>query len=286
MRTLTKFFVAVTLLFAGVACTTDATEDLGVNVLGPKTLTISLEESRTQLGEKVDGVYPLYWSVGDKISVNGVESEELTEGGNASATFTLGGTINYPYSVVYPASSANQVTFLAEQTYTPGTFCAGAAPMYGYAASSKDVIQMTNLVGALRLEISGEVTLASLTIEAESGNLAGTYTVDCTTGALTLVEGSASNKVSLSFGEGLALSATATPIYVAVPAGEYGEFEVVLNTATDKMTAKFDSNGERAIKAGVVREFKEFTYLANSVTTDIFEIYDEASLRQFANIAS
>ncbi len=261
MKNLAKIFMAVAALVA-VSCTTDATEDLTANIVGggETTITLSLEESRTQLGEKVDGVYPLYWSAGDKISVNGVESAELTEGGSASATFTLGGTINYPYSVVYPASSANQVTFLAEQTYTPGTFCAGAAPMYGYAANADEAIQMTNLVGALRLDVSGDATLSSLTIEAESGNLAGTYKVDCATGALTLVEGTASNKVTLSFDEGLKLGAEATPIHVAVPAGSYGVVTVAIySTENEVMTVKFNTV-TKPVKAGVVREFDTIAY--------------------------
>ena len=50
MKNLTKILVAVMALFTGFACTTDVTEDLGVNLAGQTTLTISLEESRTQLG--------------------------------------------------------------------------------------------------------------------------------------------------------------------------------------------------------------------------------------------
>ena len=56
MKNLTKIFVAVAALFVGFACTTDVTEDLGVNLGGQTTLTISLEESRTQLGAEVDGI--------------------------------------------------------------------------------------------------------------------------------------------------------------------------------------------------------------------------------------
>ena len=78
MKNFTKIFAAVAVLFTSFACTTDATEDLGVAVGGQTTLTISLEESRTQLGEKADGIYPLYWSEGDQLSVNGVASAALT----------------------------------------------------------------------------------------------------------------------------------------------------------------------------------------------------------------
>ena len=260
MKTLTKIFMAVAVLVTSFACTTDVTEDLGVNLAGQTTLTLSLEESRTQLGEKADGVYPLYWSEGDQISVNGVASDPLTAGGSAKGVFTFNGTLEYPYSVVYPAAAANQVTFLANQTYTPGTFCAGAAPMYGYAAAEGDVIQMYHLVGALRIAVAGEGTLSKAVVKAENGNLAGTYTIDCATGALTAKSGTTSNAVLLSFGEGLALDAEATPIYVAVPAGEYGKVTVTLYSTDGKqMRLTFDTTG-KPITAGAVREFQEVTF--------------------------
>ena len=271
MKNFTKLFVAVAVLFAGFSCVTDATEDLGVKVGGQTTVTLSLEESRTQLGEKADEVYPLYWSAGDQISVNGVTSAALAEGGSAAATFVLEGTLNYPYSVVYPAAAANQVTFLANQTYTPGTFCAGAAPMYGYAEDANSAIQLQHLVGVLRLAVSGEATLANIVLEAESGDLAGTYTVDCATGALTAVEGSTSKSVTLSFGEGLTLGAEATPIYIALPAGSYGMVSTkIYSTAGEVMTVKFDTT-EKPIAVGKVREFKEIAYVGGEADEFGFE---------------
>ena len=292
MKNLTRLFVAVAVLFISFACTTDVTEDLGVNLGGQTTLTLSLEESRTQLGEKTDGVYPLYWSEGDQISVNGAVSNLLSaeEAGKASATFAVSG-VTYPYSVVYPASEANVVTFLASQEYVAGTFAAGAAPMYGYAASADETIQMRHLVGALRFDVSGAATLSSLVVESESGNLAGTYAVDCATGALEAVttlildlsqSRAVSNSITLSFGEGLALTTEATPIYVAVPAGEYGLVTVTLNaTSGEKMVAKFDTSA-KAISAGMVREFAPFTFVANVTEGDVAEIDSKEALIAFA----
>ena len=281
MKTLTKLFVVVAVLFASLACTTDVTNDLGVNLAGQTILTVSLEESRTQLGEKADGVYPLYWSEGDQISVNGAASAALTEGGIASATFTFGTTLSHPYSVVYPAATASEVIFEAVQNYTEGSFAAGAAPMYGYAASAGEAIQLYHLAGALRFDVAGEVTLSSLTVEAESGNLAGTYSVDCATGALALVEGTASSKVTLSFGEGLALGTEVTPIYVAVPAGEYGVVTATLNTTEgEKMVVKFNTS-TKAISAGKVREFNPFVFAANA-TDEAFVIDSKEALINFA----
>ena len=280
MKNLTKIFLAVAALVA-VSCTTDVTEDLGVAVGGQTTLTFSLEESRTQLGEKADGLYPLYWSAEDQLSVNGVASAALAaeEAGKASAQFTFEGALNYPYSVVYPASNANEVTFLASQNYTEGTFCAGAAPMYGYAESAGSAIQMHNLAGVLRFAISGEATLSSIVVSAEGTNLAGTFAVDCATGALTAVE--TSNSVTLSFGEGLALSSEATPVYVAVPAGSYGNVDVTVHaTNGETMSLKFDSEA-KPISAGKVREFAPFTF-SGAVAGEEFIIDSKETLFQFA----
>ena len=112
MKNLTKLFVAVAVLLTSFACTTDVTEDLGVAVGGQTKIVLSLEESRTQLGAKAGEVYPLYWSAGDKISVNGVESAELEVGANSAvATFTLPGTLATPYRIAYPAAAEGQVLF-------------------------------------------------------------------------------------------------------------------------------------------------------------------------------
>ena len=281
MKNLTKLFVAVAALFASFACTTDATDDLGVKVGGQTTLSISLEESRTQLGEKADGVYPLYWSEGDQISVNGVASNALAEGGNTAATFVFEGALNYPYNVVYPASTANEVTFLASQSYVAGTFATGAAPMYGYAEVAGSAVQMHHLAGALRLDVAGTATLSAVVVEAESGNLAGTYTVDCATGELVAKEATTSKSVALTFGDGLALSDVATPLYIAVPAGSYGMVTVKLySTADEVMTVKFDTSS-KPVNAGAVREFAPITY-AGVVDTSDFIIDSKDALIRFA----
>ena len=285
MKNLAKIFMAVAALFAGFACTTDVTEDLGVKIGGQTTLTISLEESRTQLGEKADSGYPLYWSEGDQISVNGVASAALTtdEAGQPDAAFTFDGSLSYPYSVVYPASEANEITFLASQSYVAGTFAAGTAPMYAYAASAADAIKMQHLAGALRFDVSGAATLSAVVVEAESGNLAGTYTVDCATGSLTAKEGTTAKSATLTFGNGLALSDVATPIYLAVPAGSYGMVTVKLySTADEVMTVKFDTSS-KPIKAGTVREFAPITY-AGIVDTSDFVIDSKDALIRFAAI--
>ena len=287
---MTKLFVAVALLFAGVACTTDATEDLGVVAAGQTEIALSLESSRTQLGEKADGVYPLYWSEGDKISVNGVASEALSasDEGKANATFVVNGTVAYPYNIVTPVaegvssltSGCYPVLFPAEQSYKAGNVDGKAVVMYGYAEEG-EAPTLYHLTGILRFEVKGAVTLSNLTVASTYGALAGTYDVNCSTGALTAQSGSTSDTVTLSFGDGLTLGAEPTPIYVAVPAGEYGEVVVTLNTTSgEKMVVKFNTEGKPVV-AGKVREFEAFEFAANA-TDDVFVIDSKEALLAFA----
>ena len=298
MKKFTKIFFAVAALAVGFSCTTDTTEDLSLSIKGGGTeLAISLEESRTQLGEKAGDVYPLYWSEGDKIAVNGVASTALTaeEAGAAGALFTFESELVRPYNIVYPAPAEGvaaltegqyPVTFLAEQEYTAGTFCAGAAPMYGYAAAETEgAIQLQHLTGVLRFAVKGEgVTLKQLAITSETGALAGTFDVDCATGALTAHD-DASNTIKVTFGKGLTLGAEATPIYVAVPAGKYGKIYVMISSESDIMKLTFDSEA-KPLNAGAVREFAEFTYAANSSESDIYVIDSKEALIHFAEIAA
>ena len=292
MKNLTKIFVTVAVLFAGFACTTDATDDLGVAVGGQTEIALSLESSRAQLGEKADGIYPLYWSEGDKIAVNGVASNEVSAEsvGKSSATFVIGGTLAHPYNIVYPAPAEGvsavadgcyPVVFPATQLYNAGNVDGNAVVLYGYAEEGATPV-LNHLTGVLRFAVKGEATLASLSVVATNGALAGTYDVNCATGALTAQEGTTSNTVSMSFGEGLALGAEATPIYVAVPAGEYGEVSATLTTTTgEQMVVKFNTEN-KPIAVGTVREFAEFEFTPMVIENDVFEISDVADMQTFA----
>ena len=293
MKNLAKLFMAAAALVA-FSCTTDVTEDLGVQLsgTGQTEIILSLEESRTQLGEKAGDVYPLYWSEGDKIAVNGVASNEVaTEAvGTASATFVINGALAHPYNIVIPAPAEDVVAvtegcypavFPATQSYVAGNVDGKAVVMYGYTEEGSATI-LNHLTGVLRFAVKGDVTLASLSVVATDGALAGTYDVNCATGTLTAQEGKTSNTVSMTFGEGLVLGAEATPIYVAVPAGKYGEVSATITTTTgEQMVVKFNTT-EKPITAGKIREFSEFAFAPMEVESDIFEISDVAGMQLFA----
>ncbi|MBQ5647912.1 MAG: hypothetical protein IIV16_02170, partial [Alistipes sp.] len=299
MKKFAKILSAVVAGMFAFSCVTDTTEDLGVNVgeTGATEFTVSLEESRTQLGDRdAEGKYPLYWSEGDQIAINGNVSEPLTADneGSASALFRFGkALLTPPYCVVYPAQEGESegtvfpVTFAATQPYTVGTFAPNTAPLYGYATSSASTIQLKHLTGVLRLAVKGNgEAITSAVAKSQVGKISGPFTVDCSNGALKALKGS-SNAVTLTFAEPLVLGAETQYLYLTVPAGTYGTFTVTLHTANDKMTVKFNSLA-KPILAGAVREFKEFTYQANEISDEssVFEIDSKDALIEFAGLVA
>ena len=276
MKNLTKIFMAVAVALFAFSCATDATEDLSIEVGkgGVTEITVSLEESKTQLGDKdAAGNYPLYWSEGDAIAVNGVASTPLAAeaDGQIAASFAFPSVLTHPFNVVYPAPAEGAtaaeglfpVAFAGVQPYTEGTFAAGVAPMYGYAANADETVQLNHLSGVLRFAIKGEKVLSNIVIAAE-GKIAGNFDVNCQTGELT-AHADASNTVTVTFGEGLTLGAEATPIYVAVPAGEHGLYTITINsTEGEAMVVRYDS-AKNPVKVGIVKEFGEILYAPSAV---------------------
>ena len=253
MKNLAKFFVAVAALFVGVSCTTDTTEDLGVQVVGKGQTVITVStgdgELRTSLGEKVSGSYPIYWSENDVLSLNGVASKsiEIKEGGKV-ATFTWDGTFEPPFCLAYPASDKGTVTFAAEQSYVEGTFSQNAVPMVAYAAESASELELSYLAGVLQFNVTGNSgVLKSVVIETVDGTpIAGKFDYDFQTGELKAQAG-ATSSVDYSFGDGLDLTTGKKSFHVAVPAGAYEAVKVLF----------VEENGsamEATLKAGAVYE--------------------------------
>ncbi len=271
MKNLTKIFMAVAVAMFAFACVTDTTEDLGIKVEGQGgvELTLSLEESRTQLGEKVDGLYPLYWSEGDKISVNGVESGEaiINESNPASAVFAVQEAESY--AVAYPAANEGQVLFAEKQNHVAegNTFASGVSTMYGYG-TDRNAIQLNHLTGVLKVGIKGEAKLAKAQISTiDRAPIAGAFDIDFATGELEATTAS-KDVIEYSFGEGLQLTSEAQYIYVAVPAGQYDELYITLyeqGNSGNIMYATVKAGESKPLVAGNVREFTSaITYAPNA----------------------
>ena len=287
MKKFTRIFFAVAALFA-FACTTDTTEDLGVqlgNGAGQTTLTLSLEESRTQLGEKANDLYPVTWSEDDAISVNGVKSSAISISENQSvATFTFNEVLEYPYTIAYPATTAGKVLFADQQAHTEGTFANGAAAMYGYKASEGGSA-LNHLTGVLKIGVTGDKTLSFAQISnVDRAPIAGEFALNFETGEVTPTAAS-KEIISYSFGEGLALTGDAQYIHATVPAGVYDELYVTLyDTEGGVMYTTIKADDAKPLNAGKVREFSsDIAYVPND---SVFVIKDVATLKSFAEQAA
>ena len=284
MKKFSRIFFAVAALFA-FACTTDTTEDLGVELKGQTTLTLSLEESRTQLGTAVAGLYPVTWSEDDAISVNGVKSSAISISENQSvATFTFNEVLAYPYTIAYPAAAEGKVLFADQQAHTEGTFAEGAAAMYGYK-TAEGGLALNHLTGVLKIGVTGDKTLSFAQISTvDRAPIAGEFALNFETGEVTPTTAS-KEVISYSFGEGLALASEAQHVLATVPAGEYDELYVTLyDTEGGVMYVTVRANDAKPLAAGKVREFSNaIVYVPNA---EAFVIRDVATLKSFAEQAA
>lgn len=268
--------ILLLLLFASIAlagCQNDLSTDRPILGEGETILTISLPETRTSLGDKSGDTYPIYWSEGDKIAMNGVCSAEavISAENRASATFTVGYLLNYPYSITYPYVAATtyaspKVVFPAEQSYVEGSFAEGSAPMCGYVASESDKVELRHLAAVLRLPVKASregVILQKVVVKATANaKIAGTFSVDCQSGAVNATNDSSSS-ITYTLPSNFALSATQESLFhIALPAVDAGECVVeFVDGNGGVMVGTWDS---KSLKAGVVREFKTITYKAGA----------------------
>ena len=289
MKTLTKLFLAVAVGMFALACVTDATNDLGVKHNSGHTteITLSLEASRTQLGEAVDGIYPLYWSEGDQISANGVASNALAahQAGSAVAGFVVNGELTAPYCIAYPVAPAGKVVFAEKQNliYSEGANSTVATTMYGYSAEGVGV-ELKHLTGVLKIGIQGEGEIKEVHISTPNRTpIAGEFNLDFESGAITPTENSkgviVGNLFSETDGGGLQLKNEPQYIYVSVPAGVYDEMYVTLiDVNNSAMFAVVKASESKPLTAGNVRNF---TKAINYTPADFTIIHDVASLKAF-----
>ena len=284
-----RYIYRLSILFAValfVGCQTDGTSEVGSG----SSLTISLDQvSRLSLGDKRGDSYPVYWSEGDRIGVNGESSDvaQISANNPSVATFTLGENVQYPYCITYPYSEATsaaspKVVFLAEQNYIDGSFDAGAVPMCGYAEQGGGVA-LQHLAAILRLSLKSveeNTVLDRIVITSSATKLAGEFEVNCQNGAIS-PSASATNVVTYSVNQPLSTT-EAKAFYISLPAVNVGECKVeFFDAAGGKMTANWN---DRELRAGAVREFSTISYGVNtSCTLSDFDSEDDVFIDYFVS---
>ena len=216
-----SFILGLALGMLTVGCSNDPIVENNTPELGNTvTLGVSLDEqTRTYLGDK----YQVLWSAGDKIAVNGTESDAVAEQyvGQSSAKFTVA-NVTAPYSIVYPAEAIDnngQLNLPTFQAYASGSFASGTAVMAGYATDNN--VAMKHLLSVIKLTIAkGSETKSAfnaITITALDGSaISGVFSVDYQGAKIAPVAGKDIVTITnVPIVDGKAV------VYVAVPAGDY-----------------------------------------------------------------
>ncbi|MBE6175101.1 MAG: hypothetical protein E7147_06125 [Rikenellaceae bacterium] len=220
-------------MFAG--CTNDLTNDVVAPVGEGTTVTLGLD-TKTSLGELVDGSRKVYWSAGDQININGNTSKEaVIDADNAGlATFSFGKILNTPYSILYPAEDykdASTITLPAVQAAASGSFGVDAAPMAAYVTAVDETPLLLHLTAVIRLQIKAAENDARRISKIEfrgdgSEQVSGDFAINYQTATLTPASSSLADKV-VALDTNRAISADKTvDFFIVVPAQEYAGFTV------------------------------------------------------------
>lgn len=248
-------------------------------VIEPVTLSLSSSfqnQTKTALGELSAGVYPVYWTDGDRVCVNGVKSSTAfgLEENCTSADFTVRG-VEAPYHIVYPSiicgeiseEGSASVTIPVAQAYVKDSFASGSAILYGSTEGTS--CQLRNLCGVIRLpllkgaEWGGNIKTITISSKSTESPLSGEFILDTVEGGLEPVECDASVFLSLP-AEGINLDAS-TPEYffISIPGGDYPQgFSIILGS--DEGTMLCDWVGETAVPAGIVVSLDPIAYRPNN----------------------
>ena len=249
-----QLYILSVLALTVLSCTRQeqaSSGDFVLEVSMPETLT------KTVLGPKAAGVYPVLWSVGDYITVNGVPSKPLTalEAGAATAVFHFSAPIKTPYHVQYGTEVP------AFQQYTEGNICAFSAPMQ--ATSYEAAFTLKHQACVLSLPLSGSVTVAGISVSAIDGTpLSGGGTVQ-----LTMPGG------------GVSISSAKTFYLALQPAYLEKGLSIDIYTTEGTRMNLISFVGEN-LTAGSVYEFPATTFKANAHPLTV--IADYAQLKAFA----
>lgn len=268
------------------ACAKEAVELSGTCV------KVSLDDfAKSTLGAAdAQGVRKTYWQNGDKISINGVESEALSgvEEGCASVTFKFGTTLSYPYNVVYPASayeSSTAVILPSRQTYIENSFDPEAAIAVGYAAGSGQVnLKAPCAVLKLNLTSSEPCTLSNIIITGSNGEqLSGEFEMNCSAGTIAPASTADADKSVTVDVSALTLGTTGTDIYIVVPAGTYSngfKVRIIDNNGREMIQVKASSV---TLSAAKVYGLPSVEFVPTGVSNGIWNASDMQAFAQAVN---
>ncbi len=221
------------------------------------TLTAVAGQTRTSLGSD-DSVL---WSADDTFYLfgDGGESQSfaLIDGaGSATASFEGYLPAGEVFCAIYPAELCagtdngwqQRVQLPREQHYVPGTFDDKLNPMVAYASGDFSQLNFRHMCGILELRITGEGTLASVTLSSSQA-MSGTLLVPMWTEET--VEVVASDQGVTMTGINETLSSEPLSLYFVVPAGMYEALTVTMTDASGAVVVKTATDPVQVERAAI-----------------------------------
>ena len=287
-----KIFRAVAALavvmFAG--CTNDLTNDVVAPVGEGTTVTLGLD-TKTSLGELVDGSRKVYWSAGDQININGnISNEAVIDADNKGlATFSFGKILNTPYSILYPAEDykdASTITLPAVQAAASGSFGVDAAPMAAYVTAVGETPLLQHLTAVVRLQLKAAAdgdTHEIYKVEFRGdGNeqVSGDFAINYQTATLTATSTAVADQVVTARVNKSLSTEAATDVFIVVPAQEYAGFTVRVVDEYGHFMEK-SSSATIELAKGQIVAMPPFTFEPTGTDVNV-EISSAAELVAFA----
>lgn len=172
-----KLFYMLALTLA-VSCSKDGSQVSAVQV----HLALPGTATKVALADDNAGSFPLVWQEGDQVSLNGIMSGPMSAGlsGKDNAAFSFAGfSGSAPYNLLYPGSASGQVNLDGK-----------TIALYSSADNLDQVFCMHHLCCGIRLSLTGDLSVATLTLSAPGGEkIAGVFSTSFADGTLTEVSG-------------------------------------------------------------------------------------------------
>lgn len=261
-----KTILAAFCLLGAIACS----NELEYQNDSRTVLTLELPgTTKTVLGDAQDGVRPVLWCKGDKISVNGVVSNPLDVEGNAlKADFVLSGQVSAPYEIIYPAGmvkDAETITLPAGQNYAAGdNIVSGSMPMAGYSTTESVMMKQVCGILGIRLKMGTEANLIRyVEVTALGGEpVCGDFTVDYQNSTLSS-EAKGADVIRMEVQKTLP-AGSANTFNVILPAGVYSAgFQVKVVDENGQAMVRI-IKGCRELEAGKLMLMPELEFVPNS----------------------
>ena len=262
-----KTILAAFCLMGAIACS----NELEYQNDSRTVLTLELPgTTKTVLGDAQDGVRPVLWCKGDKISVNGVASQALAIEENVpTASFVFEKELSAPYSIIYPASMVKDggavITLPSQQKAASGdNIVSGSMPMAGYSTTESVMMKQVCGILGIRLKMGMEANLIRyVEVTALGGEpVCGDFSVDFQNSTLSSEAKDADvirMEVQKTFPAG-----SANTFNVLLPAGVYSAgFQVKVVDENGRAMVR-SIKGSRELGAGKLMLMPELEFVPNS----------------------